>query len=74
MHILSSSSRPEIRQMAAVELRKRSVKLWANLDKQSQEQVKNGLLDLALRDSEYFLTIFSVAHYSIVLESASEML
>jgi hypothetical protein len=42
-----------MRQMAAVELRKRSVKWWPKVDSAMQATVKQSLIDLALREPEY---------------------
>eukprot|EP00158_Paraphelidium_tribonemae_P006575 Partr_v1_DN27885_c0_g1_i2_m23354 putative importin len=43
---------PQIRQIAAVELRKKSIKYWAQLPDAVTVPIKNGLVEIALKDGE----------------------
>ena len=53
MHILLNMPAPEIRQIAAVELRKRSAKWWKSLDESMTVPMKTSLMDLARKEQEY---------------------
>ena len=49
MHILVNGQ-PQLRQIAAVELRKRSMKWWSQLTDAMTQQIKSGLIEIALKD------------------------
>ncbi|CAB4443681.1 unnamed protein product [Rhizophagus irregularis] len=51
VQILSSSTHWQVRQLAAVELRKRSIKWWSKIDVNTQTAIKNQLLEVILRES-----------------------
>ncbi|CAG8438463.1 984_t:CDS:10 [Funneliformis caledonium] len=50
VQILSSSTHWQVRQLAAVELRKRSTKWWSKIDLNTQAAIKNQLLEVILRE------------------------
>ncbi|CAG8515602.1 454_t:CDS:10 [Diversispora eburnea] len=52
VHILSSSEKWQVRQLAAVELKKRSSKWWSKLDANQNLYVKNQLLQVILQEPE----------------------
>lgn len=52
MQIMVSSPAWELRQMAAVELRKRSVKWWPQYDPQLQVEMKKKLLEFSFTEPE----------------------
>ncbi|KAF0447599.1 ARM repeat-containing protein [Gigaspora margarita] len=52
VHILSSSPSWQVRQLAAVELRKRGPKWWSKIDANSQSAIKSRLLEIILQEPE----------------------
>ncbi|CAG8597935.1 3694_t:CDS:2, partial [Gigaspora rosea] len=50
VHILSSSPSWQVRQLAAVELRKRGPKWWSKIDANSQSAIKSRLLEIILQE------------------------
>ena len=52
MHVLVSASGNDVRQMAAVELRKRVAKWWTDVDASTQDSMKKGLLEYAMNEEE----------------------
>jgi hypothetical protein len=51
--VLTESDQWVIRQMAAVEMRKRIPKNWKKLDKPAKEMIKKGMVDFAMAEQEY---------------------
>jgi hypothetical protein len=51
--IVHTSQRPEIRQIAAVEMCKRCGKWWTSVDPGAQAAIKKSLLELVVSESEY---------------------
>jgi hypothetical protein len=61
---LSPQQQWQVRQMAAVELRKRAGKWWSQIDTQTTEAIKKQLVDFVLAEQEY---VFRRAYICYVL-------
>ena len=59
----------KIRQLAAVELRKRILQksgaLWVNLPQDQRDQIKNKLPELIVREQKYVLRTWSLARFNL---------
>ncbi|KAL5466681.1 hypothetical protein EMCRGX_G030825 [Ephydatia muelleri] len=64
--ILTSSHNPQIRQFAAVVLRKRLVKMWKRLDAPTKESIKTALIQILVQERTH-IVLNSVAHLAAML-------
>jgi hypothetical protein len=65
MQIMVSSPAWEMRQMAAVELRKRSNKWWAQIDQSTKDAIKKSLVEFTLAESECVVPILLQMHLNL---------